>query len=118
MRQVPLVFLLCAGLTANSAYAQPVTAPITGEVRRLSPEEKEGILQGSDGQATDAFLNAARGGGGSRQVHGEVGIMVGSGGARGFFGTALIPLGDRGSAIISIEKSEYGHIRPDRARSR
>lgn len=107
-------FVLWAGLMAPGVAAQPSNA----EVRRLSPEQKESILRGSDGSATDAFLSAARGGGASSQIHGEVGAMVGSGGSRGIFGTTHVPLGERGSATFFIEKSEYGQMRPARRRAR
>ena len=46
-----------------------------------------------------------------RQLHGEVGAFVGSGGARGVFGSAAMPLGDNGVAAFSFEHSDFGRRR-------
>ena len=50
----------------------------------------------------------------ARGIHGEMGVMVGTNGARALYGTALIPLGDNAGARISFETSRfgYGHLRP------
>ncbi len=42
-----------------------------------------------------------------RRPHGEVGAFVGSGGARGVFGTTTVPVGENGSASFSFENSRY-----------
>ena len=34
--------------------------------------------------------------------------MIGTGGARDFYGTAAIPLGDHAGAVVSVESSRYG----------
>ena len=85
------------------------TAP--GEVIRLTPEQRQAL---SD-QATEASASAARAGlsgsGSSRNtIHGEIGAMIGTNGARGVFGTAAIPLGENAGAVISFENSRYGRI--------
>ena len=46
-----------------------------------------------------------------RRVHGEVGAFVGSGGARGVFGSAAVPLGSDGIAAFSFEHSDFGRQR-------
>lgn len=53
---------------------------------------------------------AIMGGGESRpdRVRGEVGAEVGTHGALGVFGTALVPLGDNGAAVISFSRSRLG----------
>jgi len=40
-----------------------------------------------------------------RQIHGEVGASVGSGGYRSAYGVATIPLGDSSSATVAISSS-------------
>lgn len=81
------------------------------QIIRLTPAEKAAALEGGSEAKADAALNRAAGGGTDRAIHGEVGAMIGTGGARGVFGTAAIPLGDNAGAIISFEKSRYGNPR-------
>lgn len=101
----------CAGSAANAQSA-------LSDVRRLSPEEKEQILANSSEAAADAALMSAMGGGGRdsrpNQIHGEVGAMIGTGNAYGIYGTAIVPLGDNGSAILSFSKSQFGDVRQPR----
>jgi hypothetical protein len=44
-------------------------------------------------------------------VHGEVGVMIGSHGTRGAYGTADIPLGQNAGATVSFESSRFGYGR-------
>lgn len=117
-RYIPL--LLCAtmaGAGGSTALAQTIAPTDLSRVRRLSPEEKERILANSSEAVADASLMSAMGGGGggSGQIHGEVGAMVRTHGAFGVFGTALVPLGENGSAILSFSKSQLGDLgRPHR----
>lgn len=113
MRQLLVPICLLAGaFTASAAIGQSSLS----DVRRLSPEEKERILAANSEADVDAASMSMLGGGGSRssQIHGEVGAMVGTGGARGIYGTAIVPLGENGSAILSFEKSQFGDIRRPR----
>ena len=41
-----------------------------------------------------------------RAVHGEVGMMIGSGGARGIYGAFGVPLGETGFASFSFENTQ------------
>ncbi len=96
---------------AGSVHAQ-VADVAPGEIIRLTPEQKQAL----SAQQTEATVNAARSGlsgsGSDRNaIHGEIGAMVGTNGARGVFGTAAIPLGDNAGAVISFENSRYGRIR-------
>ena len=50
--------------------------------------------------------------GAGRGIHGEVGVMIGSNGTRGAYGTADIPLGDNAGATVSFETSRFGYRRP------
>lgn len=106
--------LAAFGLIASAVSAQTAAPFDPSQPRRLSPEEKQQILAHNDETAADRALNSALGGGTGGllgQVHGEVGVMVGSGGAAGVFGTAQIPLGENGSAIISFEDLRSGRYR-------
>jgi hypothetical protein len=45
-----------------------------------------------------------------RKIHGEAGFFVGTGGTRGFFGSAAIPLGQNSSLSLSFQNSQgYGN---------
>ena len=48
-----------------------------------------------------------------RSPHGEVGVMVGTGGARGIYGVVGVPVGENGSAVLSFSNSRltgfYGY---------
>jgi len=46
-----------------------------------------------------------------RGIHGEVGVMIGSHGARGIYGAAAIPLGEHADAMVSFESSSFGYRR-------
>ncbi len=109
-----LALFLLGSLIATGAVAQTDL----GQVRRLSPKEKERILANSSEAKADASLASIMGGGGGSRpsgIHGEIGAEIGTNGARGVFGTALVPLGENGSAIISFEKSQFGTLdRPRR----
>jgi hypothetical protein len=67
------------------------------------------------GASTEATAEAARAGlsgrASDRQIHGEVGAMIGTGGARGAYGLAAIPLGERAGAVVSFESSRFGNDR-------
>lgn len=48
-----------------------------------------------------------------RQIHGEVGVAVGTGGYRGAYITSVMPLGDKGTLALSFgqEKNARGYYR-------
>lgn len=93
-------------LAAAPCAAQP------GTVYRLTPDE---IAKASQAPVVDPLFDRSlfdetevrR----DRRVHGEVGAFVGTGGARGVFGSAAVPLGDSGFAAFSFEKSDFGRLR-------
>lgn len=114
MRRLSLPALAVLGLTASAASAQTAQPFDPSQPRTLSAEQKQQILAHNDETAADRALNSALGGGTGGllgQVHGEVGVMFGSGGAAGVFGTAQVPLGENGSAIISFEDLRSGNYR-------
>ena len=52
----------------------------------------------------------------ARPIEGEVGVSVGSGGYREVFGTAIVPVGEEGVAIISFDGAESSRHRSRRRR--
>ena len=74
-------------------------APIADE-RRLSPAEVERILEEAARKRVAADKPPAR------VIEGEVGVTIGTGGTREVFGTAVVPVGNEATAIISIDAGE------------
>ena len=79
------------------------------DVRRLSPAEVERILEEAARKRVAADKPPAR------AIDGEIGVTVGTGGIREVFGTAVVPVGQEGAAIISIDSAE-SRRRPRRKR--
>ena len=90
-------------LIATIALA-PATA-LAGDERRLSPAEVQQIL---DKAALKDAVPAAKAvtSAPARPIEGEVGMSIGTGGTREVFGTAVVPVGADGVAIISIDAGE------------
>ncbi len=111
----PLRLLLASALAltiAAPAFAQTSVAapPPAEQVIRLSPEQKDALIaQGSEDKVDAAQAQALGGDGPDRRIHGEVGFMIGTGGARGVYGVAAIPLGDNATAVISYENTRWGN---------
>ena len=42
-----------------------------------------------------------------KRLHGEVGMFIGTGGARGIYGSTAVPLGETGMAQFSFESSQF-----------
>ena len=108
--RIALLSVLIAAVAALSgvpAMAAPDDAP--GKVISLTPEQKREALDSGGAGATGsvADLSGQRDSGAGR-IHGEIGAMIGTGGARGVYGTAAVPLGENAGAIISFENSRYG----------
>lgn len=98
--------LLAAALLIGSvAHAEET-------VIALSPAEKAKLLDAAAERSTsrpatgDLPVNGL--GGGVGQVHGEVGMFVGTGGSRGIYGTAVAPVGQNGQVAIAFENSRFG----------
>ena len=112
MRLIHSLLLAAALLSPSLAYAAPDSAaPMPSEIR-LSEAEKERILEAAAAssrdrparQTDDADAADAPG----RQIHGEVGVEVGTGGYRSAYGTAIVPLNGDGVAIISLGSTDFG----------
>ncbi|MGL4542338.1 MAG: hypothetical protein ACRCUI_07500 [Polymorphobacter sp.] len=108
-----------AQTTPVSDPLPPVSEPAGGAVYRLSPAEIEAALASAAArnasrmpllpplpgaglvQATpDAALRGGR-------PHGEVGMMIGSGGARAVWGSTMVPLGANGVAAFSFSTGRW-----------
>jgi hypothetical protein len=106
--------LLCPSI---ACAAPDKSAPLPSEVR-LSDEDKEKVLEAAAAGRREPASAAANGvvdeEGAPRQVHGEVGFTVGTGGYRSAYGTAVVPLEGDGVAIISLGSTDFGRNRyPD-----
>lgn len=82
-----LMFALIGAPATQAADLPPVVA--------LSPAERAAILDGTHDDSLP--LN-----GNPRQIHGEVGMEIGSRGTRALYGTTVVPLGQTGSASFSF----------------
>lgn len=92
------------------ALALLLAAPAAGAeetVVSLSPAAKERILQDAATRNAKAIGDPAVNGAGWR-IHGQVGMMIGTNGARGLFGSAVAPIGETGSITVAFENSRYG----------
>jgi hypothetical protein len=122
-RARPIVFALVAGAscwsTASFAQSAPEPAPTaqsrpsTDDAVRLTDEQRMEILDNNTEEKAAAARGELAGSGNvGRGIHGEVGVMIGSNGTRGAYGTADIPLGDNAGATVSFETSRFGYRRP------
>ena len=118
------------GMTATIAFAvlllpavsaaQEVSAPTAaGSERRLTPEQVEAILDEAAAKRATSTRQAPAEAAAiedveltpAPQVHGEVGVSIGTGGYHEVFGTAIYPLGQDGLAIISLDFVDWGQRR-------
>lgn len=120
MRLASCMIAAAAILSPALAFAEVPAAPASPtDERRLTPEQVEAVLAeaaakrhaaetpapASEPIIDDADLPPIR------DVHGEVGVSIGSGGYREMFGTAVYPLGDDGVAAISLDLVDWGNRR-------
>jgi len=97
MRRLSLIAIMM--LVAGPALA--------ADERRLSAVEVERILdQAAQKRETPVTKPAATSLAPARPIEGEVGVSVGSGGYREVFGTAVVPIGQQGVAIVSFDAGE------------
>lgn len=108
----PIILVLASAVSILSSSAMAQVAP-SGDTLTLTPAEKAQLLDRNTEDSVDAARAGIAGDGGSRDraIHGEMGVMVGTNGTRGAYGTAAIPLGDNAGAVVSFESSRYGGYR-------
>ena len=98
--------------SAPEQAAASATLPPSSDVRRLTDEQRREIEDNNTEEKAAAIRGELVG---SRTlapgIHGEIGAMIGSHGTRGIYGTAEIPLGDNGAAMVSFESSRFGYRR-------
>lgn len=73
----------------------------------LNPAAKEKVLEAAATRNAGAIGAPAIDGVG-RRIHGEVGMMIGTNGTRGVFGSMAAPIGETGSVAVAFENSRYG----------
>jgi hypothetical protein len=95
------------------AISLVVAAPASAQVYGLSPAEKSAAIEAASRRPdadNPALLPALTQ---DRRPHGEVGVMIGSGGARGIYGVVGVPVGDNGSATFAFSDTRlpafYGY---------
>lgn len=136
MTKLHLMVAVAALALPALAMAQnaPASAPVSStDERRLTPEQVDAVLAESAAKrkAAEQRVAAATAGndaaaapasapdpraraegdtGPPREVHGEFGMSVGTGGYREVYGTALYPLDD-GIVGISLDYSDWGRRR-------
>ncbi len=76
----------------------PVDPALAGTIR-LSPEQREAALEAG----ATRTARGLDGGAPDHGIHGEMGVEVGTGGERAVYGTAVVPLGQTGTAAFSFE---------------
>ena len=104
------VFALFLAGTAQAADAVGPPPPI---VYGLTAAEKAQVLESASRRPdadNPALLPVQPQ---DRSPHGEVGVMIGTGGARGIYGVVGVPVGENGSAVLSFSNSRlpgfYGY---------
>jgi hypothetical protein len=96
---VSMLAILAATATAGAAAR-------AADVYALTPAQKAQALHAAEG--TDERIVDGDGG---PSIHGEFGALIGTGGTRSVYGTAAIPIGESGGAIVSFENSRFGQVR-------
>lgn len=95
-----------------------VAVPASAQVYSLSPAEKSAAIEAASQRpdADDPALLPALPQ--DRRLHGEFGAMIGTGGARGIYGTVGVALGDTGHATFGVSHirlpslyGDFGHHR-------
>ena len=90
---------------------------LAADERRLSAAEVERILDtAAQKREAPAAQPVAKAPAPARPVEGEVGVSIGSGGTREMFGTAVVPVGAEGVAILSIDSALSNRHRSRRRR--
>ncbi|MBY8824955.1 hypothetical protein [Sphingomonas colocasiae] len=126
LRALPLALVAAACSWPVAALAQSAPAPVAppaidsdngnGGAIRLSDAQRDAILDAStEDRAAAARGEPAGAQGPDRRIHGEMGVMIGTNGTRGTYGTADIPLGENAGATVSFETSRFGYPRARRA---
>ena len=94
-------------------FAAPVSAatPPPSE-HRLTPAQIQQVLDDAAAQreASDRLIGALPA---TPDVHGELGVEIGTGGYRSAYGSAVLGIGRRGSAMVSFDSTRFNSRRRD-----
>lgn len=94
------------GFALAMLFAAPA-ASAEETVVSLSPAAKEKTLDAAAARNAAAIGEPAINGAG-RRIQGQIGMMMGTNGARGVFGSAIAPVGETGSIAVAFENSRFG----------
>lgn len=97
-----IALALLIGPAAHAAEPPVAAGPPAPIVYGLTEAEKAQVLESASRRPdadNPALLPALPQ---DRRVHGEVGAMIGTGGARGIYGIVGVPLGETGSATFAF----------------
>lgn len=101
---------LALAIGAPAFAADPVPASTdSGTVYRLIPEEVDAAVADASRHG-DALLPELPG---ANRIHGMVGAMIGTGGTRGIFGAADIPVSDSVIVSVAVESARSSWRRRD-----
>lgn len=97
-------------IPVDPSLADPVD-PSLADTVRLTPEQREAALEYGATRPTRPVDGDAPSDG---HIHGEMGVAIGTGGYRATYGTAVVPLGETGTAAFSFEtdRGRYRQRRP------
>jgi hypothetical protein len=95
-------------MAAMAPPAAPVAAP-----QRLTDAQVEQVLAAAavKREAAEAAAPPRK-----LDIHGEVGVTIGTGGYEAVYGSAFVPLGDDGAAILSLSSETSPYRRRTRER--
>ncbi len=101
---------ICLILGAVACAAVPsLSAAAEGTVVALSPAEVVAAKEaGAQAHAESVALEPAPGR--RRKIHGEVGFGIGTNGYRSVYGTAIIPVGDTGTVVVSVADTQINPV--------
>lgn len=102
-RCFPLAIAILVPSGAYAASGEPAS-PAPSEFR-LSQEEIDKVLEEAARKREHPQPTVEEP---KRQIHGEVGFSVGTGGYRSAYGTAIVPLDNDGFAIFSLDTTDFG----------
>jgi hypothetical protein len=92
-----------------AAAARTLPTAVVADEHRLSAAEVERVLeraaQKREAPTVAQPIAVPTGDLPIRPIEGEVGVSIGTGGYREVFGTAVVPLGEQGTAVISFDSS-------------
>lgn len=97
--------LAASGARAEEAVATASATPAPAAELSTAAQIEQFIRSTPTPSLEDEGVDGITPGEGKRQVHGEVGIAVGTGGYRSAYAMSLIPIGETGTLAIAVSES-------------